>query len=98
MRREDGTFDKNNPLWKAVMFKRFPCSHSLVLTNVISFIISSLLAVGLGSPDGLPVFVIASVSHWLLDVVVRRTSRYSGSMRIERSDLGYGDGGRLPSW
>jgi hypothetical protein len=68
--KEEVVPDKNNPLQKAVQFRKFPYSHSFVLTNVISSAIGAILSLAMGNLTILPVFVLASVSHWLLDVVV----------------------------
>jgi hypothetical protein len=69
-RKEEVVIDKQNPLQKSIIFRKNPYSHSLVLTNVVSFVMGSLLAVGLQNLAVLPVFVMASASHWLLDTVV----------------------------
>jgi hypothetical protein len=69
-RKEEVVVEKENPLQKSIVFRRYPYSHSLILTNGISFAVGTLLAVGLQSPIVLPVFVVASASHWLLDTVV----------------------------
>jgi len=70
LRKEDVIIDRDNPLQKSIQFKRYPFSHSLVLTNVISLGIGGLLAVALGTLAVLPVFVLACASHWVLDTVV----------------------------
>jgi hypothetical protein len=69
-RREEVVIDKGSALQKSIVFKKYPYSHSLVLTNVFSFVLGGLFAVGLGVPAVLPVFVLASASHWVLDTVV----------------------------
>lgn len=69
-RREEVLIDRNTPLQSAIVFKRYPYSHSLVLTGVVSLVVGSLIAVGLGNPAALPVFMLASASHWVLDIVV----------------------------
>ncbi len=69
-RKEEVVLDKNSPLQKAIQFRRFPYSHSFVLTNVISSVVGSVVGVTSGNFAILPVFVMASISHWILDVVV----------------------------
>jgi hypothetical protein len=69
-RKEEVVIGKENPLQKSIIFRKYPYSHSLILTNVISFAVGCLLAAGLQNLIVLPVFVIASASHWLLDTVV----------------------------
>ena len=60
----------DSPLQKLIVFEKYPYSHSLVLTNVWSFLAGLALAAVLGNPLILPVFVLGSMSHWLLDTVV----------------------------
>lgn len=69
-RTEEVIIDKNSPLQKAIIFKKYPYSHSLVLTGAISLGVGALLAIGLGNLLVLPVFALASSSHWILDTVV----------------------------
>ena len=69
-RKEEVVIEKESPLQRSIIFRKYPYSHSLVLTNAMSFVVGSLLAVGLQSLVVLPVFVMASASHWLLDTVV----------------------------
>jgi len=68
--KEEVVVDKDSPLQKAVVFKKYPYSHSLVLTNVISIAVGGALAAVLNDLTVLPVFVMASASHWVLDTVV----------------------------
>lgn len=70
LRREEVVIDKENPLQKAILFKRYPYSHSLVLSSVVSLAVGGVLAAGVGNLTVLPVFVLASASHWALDAVV----------------------------
>jgi len=67
---EEVSISRDSPLQKAIVFKKYPYSHSLVLTGGISVVVGGVLSVALGSLATLPVFVIASSSHWLLDTVV----------------------------
>ena len=70
LRKEEVIVDRESPLQKSIQFKRYPYSHSLVLANVISLVVGGVIAVSLGVPMALPVFVLASASHWILDTVV----------------------------
>ncbi|MEQ1769021.1 MAG: hypothetical protein ABL879_04215 [Devosia sp.] len=58
-----------SPLQRDIVFSHYPYSHSLVLTNVIALVPALALTLGYGWKAGL-VFVLASISHWLLDVIV----------------------------
>jgi hypothetical protein len=69
-RREEVVIEKDTPLQKAIVFRKYPYSHSLVLTGAISLAVGSGLAACLQSLLVLPVFVLASASHWMLDTVV----------------------------
>jgi len=68
--KEEVSVSKDSPLQRSIVFKKYPYSHSFVLTGGISIIAGGLLSVVLGSLITLPVFVLASSSHWLLDTVV----------------------------
>ena len=60
-----------SPLQRDIDFTRYPISHSLVLTNLIALI----PAIGFGLAYGWMatlVFLLASISHWLLDVIVHK--------------------------
>ncbi len=69
-KKEEVVVDKNNSLQRSIVFKKFPYSHSLLLTGLISLVVGAALAAGLQNPTVLPVFVAGSASHWLLDTVV----------------------------
>jgi hypothetical protein len=58
-----------SPLQRDIDFEYYPYSHSLVLTNVIALIPAAALTLVYGWPAGV-VFLLASISHWLLDVIV----------------------------
>ena len=60
----------DSPLQKFIVFEKYPYSHSLILTNVWSLILGGVIAVVLKNPLVLPVFVLGSASHWMLDTVV----------------------------
>lgn len=61
--------DPKSPLQKNIRFVHYPYSHSLVLTNLIALIPAIIISLFLGWEAGL-VFLLASISHWILDVIV----------------------------
>jgi len=60
----------DSALQKFIVFEKYPYSHSLVLTNVWSILVGGAIAVVLNNPLILPIFVLGSASHWILDTVV----------------------------
>jgi hypothetical protein len=62
--------DPDSPLQRSLRFTKLPYSHSLVITNVMSLAVGGVIAAALGDPLVLLVFVLASASHWALDIVV----------------------------
>jgi hypothetical protein len=60
----------DSPLQKFIIFEKFPYSHSLVLGSVLSLPVGLLIAGLLNNPLIVPIFVVGSASHWLLDTVV----------------------------
>jgi hypothetical protein len=66
---ERAEIDPNSPLQKDIKFSHYPYSHSLVLTNLIALAPAAIVAAFLGIEAGI-VFVLASISHWLLDTIV----------------------------
>jgi len=70
LRKEEVIISKDSPLQRSIVFKRYPYSHSLILTNVFALAVGAGLAAVTGILVVLPVFVIASASHWILDTVV----------------------------
>ena len=60
-----------SPLQRDIEFTRYPISHSLVLTNIIALVPAVGFGLFLGWQAAL-VFVLASISHWLLDVIVHK--------------------------
>ncbi len=68
--KEEVVVDKNSPLQKAIEFRKFPYSHSFVITNVLSSVAGGALAAVSGNLIVLPVFVLGSLSHWILDLLV----------------------------
>lgn len=60
-----------SPMQSEIDFDHYPYSHSLVLTNLIAII----PAIGFGllyGADASIVFLLASISHWLLDLIVHK--------------------------
>jgi hypothetical protein len=60
-----------SPLQKDIEFISYPFSHSLVLTNILALVPGAAIGLVLGWQATL-VFVLASISHWLLDVIVHK--------------------------
>jgi len=60
-----------SPLQRDIEFTHYPISHSLVLTNILALIPAAAFGLALGWHAAV-VFVLASISHWLLDVIVHR--------------------------
>ncbi|MEO6395490.1 MAG: hypothetical protein ABIO40_06230 [Devosia sp.] len=58
-----------SPLQRDVVFSHYPYSHSLVLTHIIALVPAVAIGLALDWRAGL-VFWLASLSHWLLDVIV----------------------------
>lgn len=58
-----------SPLQRDIVFEHYPYSHSLVLTNLIALIPAAALVPFYGWQAAL-VFILASISHWLLDTIV----------------------------
>jgi hypothetical protein len=66
--KEQVRINPDSPLQNAIGFTRYPYSHSLVTGSLIAAIPGLLIAY-LISPVAGVVFVAASASHWLLDVI-----------------------------
>jgi hypothetical protein len=60
-----------SPLQRDIEFTRYPISHSLVLTNLIALVPAAGFGLYYGWQAAL-VFLLASISHWLLDVIVHK--------------------------
>lgn len=60
-----------SPLQRDIEFTHYPISHSLVLTNILALIPAAAFGLALGWHAAV-VFVLASISHWLLDVIVHK--------------------------
>lgn len=61
--------DEHSPLWTDIEFAHYPYSHSFVLGAVVWTLLALPVTVLVGVQAGL-VFVLAAVSHWLLDAAV----------------------------
>ena len=66
--KEKVTVNPDNPLQNAIGFTSYPYSHSLVTGTLIAAIPGLFIAYFVSPLAGI-VFVVASASHWLLDVV-----------------------------
>jgi hypothetical protein len=66
---EQVQMDPVSPLQKDIRFISYPYSHSLVLGSAIACLPGAAIAAALGWVAGV-VFVLSSISHWLLDVIV----------------------------
>lgn len=64
--------DPTSPLQTRTTFVQYRYSHSLLVTNGIALVLAGLLSIVLHNLWAGFVFVTGSVSHWVLDVVVRR--------------------------
>jgi hypothetical protein len=53
-----------------MVFTKYPYSHSLILTNVISLATGIVLSLLLHNFLVIPVFVLGCASHWILDTIV----------------------------
>jgi len=69
-RREKVTVDPVDPLQRSVRFDGYPLSHSLVLSNLLALIPAILVALLCRSWLAGTLFLVAAISHWLLDLVV----------------------------
>jgi hypothetical protein len=68
--KEKVDIDPQTPLQKAIRFIRYPYSHSLVCSGILTLIPSIGLAVIFQRPVIGVLFFIAAISHWLLDAIV----------------------------
>ena len=66
---EKVSIDPENPLQKAIVFSRYPYSHSLLVGTLIACLPGVVIGLVLGPLPGV-IFIIASASHWVLDSVV----------------------------
>lgn len=68
---EKATVKPDSPLITDVEFVSYPYSHSLVMTSLIATVPALALVFTLSLKAGI-VFLLASISHWLIDVLVHR--------------------------
>lgn len=80
-KKEEVVVDPDSPLGSHTKFKRFPYSHSFVLSGVFTLIPAILFGLWYHHIIVFAFFMIAAGSHWLLDAVV-----HLGDMPI----LGFG--------
>ncbi len=66
---EKVSIDPSSPLQANIRFDRLRYSHSLVLGTAIAAIVGAVLALVVNPMTGLA-FVVASASHWVLDIPV----------------------------
>jgi len=66
--KEKVTVSPDNPLQNAIGFTSYPYSHSLVTGTLVATVPGLFIAYFVSPLAGI-VFVVASASHWLLDVV-----------------------------
>lgn len=69
-KKEEVVVDPNSPLGSHTKFKRFPYSHSLVTSGLITIIPAIIFALLYQRPIVGVFFFIAALSHWALDAVV----------------------------
>jgi len=62
--------DPASPLQSRIRFGYYPYSHSLVLGNILASLPALLIGLYCRSVTAAIVFVLASISHWLLDAIV----------------------------
>lgn len=69
-KKEQVRVNPKSPLGKETRFTKFPYSHSLVLSGVLTIIPSFIVALIYGRPIVGLFFFMAAISHWVLDAVV----------------------------
>ena len=70
VRREEVAADSSGQSPNGLVFRKYPYSHSLVLTTGFSLLVGGALGVGLGNLLVVPIFAAASASHWFIDAFV----------------------------
>lgn len=63
--------DPETPRQDAIGFIRYPWSHSLVTGTLVAVIPGIVSGIAFGAVAGI-VFVVASASHWMLDIIVHK--------------------------
>lgn len=66
---EKAEINPGSPLQKYIKFTNYPYSHSLVISFILSCIAGLILAFVFNPLAGI-LFIIASVSHWFIDIIV----------------------------
>ncbi len=89
---EKVSVNPDSPLQKDLNFLSYPFSHSLVVGTVIASGFGVILSLVLGPLSG-AVFVLASASHWILDISVHMKNLPVTGMRRDRK-VGFGLWGR----
>ena len=69
-RRERVMVSRNDPLQRSIRFDSYPYSHSLVLSGLLAIIPAVLIGAIYLNPAVGVVFWLASISHWVLDLVM----------------------------
>jgi hypothetical protein len=92
---EEVRVDPDSPLQTRTTFVQYRYSHSLVLTTVIALVPAVALSLLLRSPIAGLVFLLGSISHWVLDVLVRRDLPVLGFGRDRTVGLGLWEHSRL---
>ena len=68
--RERVTVNRNDPLQRSIRFDSYPFSHSLVLSNLFTLVPAVIVAFLYDSVLLGVLFWVATLSHWVLDLVV----------------------------
>ena len=68
--REHVTVNRNDPLQRSIRFDSYPFSHSLVLSNLFTLVPAVIVAFLYDSVLLGVLFWVATLSHWVLDLVV----------------------------
>lgn len=68
--KEKVSVDRGDPLQRSIGFDSYPYSHSLLLSNLLALLPAVAVALIFQSALAGIVFWLASISHWLLDIVV----------------------------
>lgn len=80
---EKAEINADSPLQKHITFSRYPYSHSLFFSFLLSCIAGLILALMINPVAGV-LFVIASASHWFLDTVVHLPDLPVSGLRHDR--------------
>jgi hypothetical protein len=69
-KKEEVEINAKNPLQNKIKFTKYPYSHSLVLSAILSLVPAVILGLVYHRPLVGVFFLIAAVSHWLLDTIM----------------------------